>query len=148
MTRLLPLHALRLGLLLAVVAAGCSGAATSSEDETTRDLRQISRAYDGILSWKNKPPRAVEEIRNFLADLHKDGQGGKPEDVLTSSRDGQPYVIVLGVDLGAKRSTDIFIYEKNGKDGLRYVMQTSREVRQITDADFKNAAFAKGHKPS
>jgi hypothetical protein len=68
--------------------------------------------------------------------------------VLTSSRDGQPYVVIFGVDLGARNSPDTFVYEKTGADGKRYVLTMSRDVRQLTDAESAQATFANGHKPS
>ena len=73
---------------------------------------------------------------------------GKPDEVLTSSRDGQPYVIILGADLGATRSGEVLAYEKKGAGGKRYVLSMDFNVGQISDADFAKATFAMGHLPA
>jgi hypothetical protein len=129
-------------------SSGCSSPAASEEDETTTDLRSIARAYDSVIGMRKKPPRSVDEIKQVLVDFHDVGWVGPPDDVLISSRDGQPYVIVLGVDLGAEISKDVLAYEKNGAEGKRYVLLTSRDVMQMTDDEFAQATFAQGHKPT
>jgi hypothetical protein len=128
-------------------AVGCSSAVQPREDETTMDLRHIARAYGVIQSAHNRPPKDVDEIKAILTDLHAGQLSGPPDEVLTSARDGQPYVIVLTVNLGSAPGNDIFIYEQVGKDGSRYVMTTALEVRQVPDAEFAQASFAKGHRP-
>jgi hypothetical protein len=128
-------------------ALGCSQGVKPREDETTMDLRHIARAYGIIQSAHNRPPKDVDEIKAVLADLHAAQMNGPPEEVLTSSRDGQPYVILLTVNLGSAPGNDIFIYETTGKDGARYVLTTGFEVRQVPDAEFAGATFSKGHKP-
>jgi len=94
-----------------------------------------------------KPPRDVEQLKKILAELHAADLNPAPEEVLTSSRDGQPYVIIMGANLGATISGDILAYEKNGLNGKRYVLTMSRDIRQMTDEEFKRATFVQGHKP-
>jgi hypothetical protein len=131
-----------------VVAAGCSGAPKSTEDENTTDLREIAKAYSVTISAHRRPPKSLDEIKSVLADLHEANLVGKPEDVLKSSRDGQPYVIILGADLGATRSGEVLAYEKKGAGGKRYVLSMDFNVGQISDADFAKANFAMGHLPA
>lgn len=137
-------------LAILIAAAGCLGCAGKSrptEDEVTTDFRHISRAYLVIQSGSNRPPKDVAEIEKILGELHKDGLNDKAEEVLTSSRDGQRYVIIMGANLGASSSNDILAYEKTGVDGTRYVLMTSSDVRQIPDSEFRQSTFAKGHRP-
>ena len=134
-------------LSVAMACLGCTGKPKQTEDEVTTDFRHISRAYQVIQAGSNRPPRDVAEIEKILGELHKDGLNDKPEEVLTSSRDGQRYVIIMGATLGASTSNDILAYEKTGVDGNRYVLLTSSDVRQIPDAEFRQSTFAKGHKP-
>ena len=134
-------------LLLGLPFAGCSQTGTG-EDETTTDLRQIGRAYGVILGGKNRPPRDIDEIKGVLSDLHKDGQNPPAEEVLKSPRDGEAYVVIMGVNLGSGKSSDILAYEQKGADGKRYVFDMNYEVRQVADAEFAQAAFAQGHKPA
>ena len=135
-------------LAIAGIFSGCSKPA-ATEDETTTDLRAIARAYEVVIAAGNRPPRELDQIKRVLADLHTDGLvAGPPDEVLTSSRDGQPYVIVLGAELGAGLSPEILIYEKRGAEGNRFVFQMNYEVHQLTDEQFGQATFAMGHKPA
>ncbi|MCI0359464.1 MAG: hypothetical protein L0211_13390 [Planctomycetaceae bacterium] len=133
---------------IAAASSGCSSQAQSGEDETTTDLRSIARAYDSVIGMRRKPPRSVDEIKQVLVDFHDVGWVGPPDEVLISSRDGQPYVIILDVDLGAEISKDVLAYEKKGAEGKRYVLLTSRDVIQMTDDEFAQASFAQRHKPT
>ncbi len=136
-----------LAILACAIAAGCSFGAKSSEDETTTDLRHIVRAYDLVLAEKRRPPRDVSELEKVLTELHEADLNPPAKEVLTSSRDGEPYVIIMGADLGATRSADILAYEKRGAEGKRYVLMMSYDVQQLTDQEFAQATFAMGHKP-
>lgn len=134
------------GLALGM-ACGCAEKHEPREDETTMDLRHIVRAYGIIQSAHNRPPKDLGEIKSILADLHAADLSGAPDEVLTSARDGHPYVVLLTVNLGSAPGNDIFIYEKSGKDGTRYVMTTALDVLQVPDAEFAQKSFAGGHKP-
>ena len=144
-----PVISIVLLALLPIMSAnsGCSKA-SNGEDETTTDLRQIARAYGVVIGGKNRPPKNIEEIKQVLSDLHKDGLNPPADEVLTSSRDNEPYVVIMGANLGGVKSTEILVYEKKGADGKRYVLDMNYEVQQLTDAEFAQAAFAHGHKPA
>lgn len=138
-----------IGALVVAAASGCSAGGLSPDDEVKRDLGEIARAYDVVIAASQRPPRALDQIEKVLADLHTDGLvAAQPADVLTSPRDGQPYVIILGADLGASLASEILIYEKRGAEGRRYVLQMNYEVHQLTDEQFGQATFAMGHKPA
>jgi hypothetical protein len=134
--------------LLAASVVACASRPVSREDETTSDLRNIARAYEVVINQHRHPPRDVEELKRVLADLHEANLNPPADEVLTSSRDGQPYVIILGADLGASAAKDVLAYEKKGKEGKRYVLYLSRDIMQLTDAEFARATFAMGHKPA
>jgi len=135
------------GVSLILLLGGCQTESGSREDETTMDFRHIARVYESIQSFHNRPPRDLEEIKKYLVDYHTDGLVEEPEKVLTSTRDGLPYVIVLGAQFGAGMQDEIVFYEKRGADGLRYVMTTGRVVRKLTDEEFRRARFAQQHRP-
>ena len=126
---------------------GCTAKPVVKEDETAADLLHIAGAYQTIISGGAPPPRELEQIKKVLADFHKANLNPPAEEVLTSSRDGQPYVVILGAQLGSVSSDDILIYEKKGLEGKRYVLLMSRDVRQLTDEEFAQAKFAMGHRP-
>ncbi len=130
-----------------VLLGGCARKPAAREDETTMDFRQIARVYESIQGYHNRPPKDLDQIKQYLTDLHTDGQNDEPEKVLTSSRDGQPYVIILGAQFGVPPGTQIMFYEKQGAEGKRYVIHADRQVRQLTDEEFRQATFANGHRP-
>lgn len=133
--------------LVILFLIGCASNSGPREDETTMDMRAIARIFESTQSFYNRPPKDLEEIRKFLTDFHTDRIGDEPDKVLTSSRDGQPYVIIIGAQFGTGMGNEIVMYEKKGAEGKRYVMFTDRSVRQLTDDEFKQAVFARGHRP-
>jgi len=135
-------------VLALLLLTACSVKPKSREDDTTTDFRHIASAYDIVQSGKNRPPKDIDELRKVLTELHDAKLMPAPDDVLISSRDGLPYVIVFGLSLGAQVSHDIFIYEQRGFDGQRYVMTMSRNVQQLSEDGFRGATFAKGHRPA
>ena len=143
----IPAAAAFVALLAMAALAGCSSKDKNAEDETSQDFRNISRAYEVALNG-GSPPKDIAKIRSILADLHAAKINPPPDEILISSRDNQPYVVLMGVKLGESPNSDIFIYEQTGAEGIRYVMTTSREIRKITAEEFAQATFANGHKPS
>lgn len=136
-------------LVMGGAAIGCSVQGITAEEETLRDLGEIARAYEVVIAASQRPPRDVSQIEKVLADLHTDGLvADKPADVLTSPRDGQCYVIILGADLGAQNSPEILAYESQGAGGTRYALLMSRDIKQLADDEFAAAPFAMGHKPA
>ena len=97
---------------------------------------------------KRRPPRDIKEIEKVLSDLHDANLNPPAKEILVSPRDGEPYVIIMGANLGATRSPDILAYEKRGAEGKHYVLLMSYDVQQITDEEFSKATFAMGHKPA
>ena len=75
------------------------------------------------------------------------GLNDEADKVLTSSRDNQPYVIIIGSQFGVGEGNEIVMYEKTGAEGTRYVMFTDRSVRQLSTEEFRQSKFAKGHRP-
>ena len=140
----------RIAMIALAVIAGVSGCSkpASTEDETTTDLRQIARAYDLVLAEKRRPPRDLAEIEKVLTELHAANLNPPAKDVLTSSRDNEPYVVIMGANLGATKSSEILAYEKRGAEGKRYVLMMSYDVEQLSDEEFAQATFAMGNKPS
>ena len=69
----------------------------------------------------------------------------------TSPRDGEPFVILWGVDYNRlpPHGIDPFTvaaYEKTGVAGQRYVLRFPRQVVLWSDEQLKRAVFPPGHK--
>jgi hypothetical protein len=85
------------GLVLGMVMVGCSkqGGTAGKTDEVRTNLRQIYRAYQMAESELRHPPKDEAELKPFL-----DKAGGSA-DSLRSPGDGEPFVIIWGVELSA-----------------------------------------------
>src|SRR5206468_8320011 len=109
-----------------------------------QNLSTIKGAYLKATQKLGKPPARQEDIMPFLQEV------GEPEQILRSSNDGEPYVIIWGVDIRRyldKGIDPVVAYEKNGKDGKR-VVSHGHFVRIETDEEFQKDVFPAGHKPS
>ena len=137
-----------IALLACIPLAGACSKPVSKEDDAVADLGFISRAYGLILSGKHRPPNDVSEIREVLTDLHVMDENPPADEVLVSSRDGKPYVVIMGADINSAPSAEVLAYEQTGAEGKRYVLLMSRDITTMTETEFKSAAFAMGHKPA
>jgi len=110
---------------------------------STQNLRQIGAAYVKALDKLERPPNNVEELKPFLKEF------GDPATILRSPDDGQDYKILWGVDVRTAKGPNgvmtVLAYEKDGKDGKRYVL-IGRSVNHMTADEFRAAPFPPGHK--
>jgi hypothetical protein len=135
---------------LLAAAAGC----WSSEpnvvplSNSEKNLSRIATAYIDAHEKLGRPPKSAEELKPSLKDA------GTPEEVLISPNDGEPYVVIWGVDPSRGGPTDyqgmwqILAYEKKGKGGKRAVTDVRGRPMTVLDADFPKLTFAGRHKPS
>jgi hypothetical protein len=135
-------------LLAAAMAAGCSSSARRVErpDDPTRDkLDAIMVAYKQFTAAHNQPPANAEELKPFLK------AAGKPDELLQSPRDGQPFVILWGVDIRRRpdwaKNRPVRAYEQRGGEQGRYVLSIHGQVELVSEQDFRASQFPPQHKP-
>ena len=126
-------------LVASFVLVGCGGAPPAVVPARDFDnLSQIGSAYSDFIAKKGKPPAGEKDLRPFLQER------GDPDALLRSPEDGQPYVILWGVDYRAlpikRMPPPIIAYQKDGKDGRRFAL-TVMGVAPFTDAEFQAADF-------
>ena len=79
-------------LILATAAVGCGQRdVVNNGPAGVRNLRSVAKAYS-VTATRVRPPTCVEDIMPVLKEI------GDPGELLRSPRDGQPYVIVWGID--------------------------------------------------
>jgi hypothetical protein len=102
----------------------------------TENLSKIERAFDNATAKLGHPPANVEQLKPFLQEF------GDAEQILRSPRDGEPYVIIYGVDIRKpfEMPPPIWAHEKSGANGKRYVL-TVMGSRSMTDEEFAKAKF-------
>jgi hypothetical protein len=133
-------------LLVLLTLAGCSGTGADRPlDPTEERLFKIGNAYLAATTRLKRPPKNADELKPSL-------EGGADADALRSPRDGQPFVIIWGVDFnrlppGRDDIYTVAAYEQRGADGKRYVLHFPRGVVLLTDEELRKAAFPPGHKP-
>jgi hypothetical protein len=132
------------GLIVALGLVGCSRPVITERpvNKAEADLGIIASAYAQASDRLGRPPRNVAEIMPFLK------QAGNPDEILRSPNDNQPYIIIWDVNLDQiTGEPPILAYEKQGRDGKRYVINVEKVVTALTDREFAKAPFARGHKP-
>jgi hypothetical protein len=136
-------------LVLILPATGCgSGATVLPHTDAEKNLSWVVVAYQEAYSKLNRPPKNVEELTNSLKDF------GDPEKLLVSPNDGEPFVIVWGVNPGQGGPTpykgmwQIIAYDKKGKGGMRVVCDIRGHSITIPEEDLSQLTFVRGHKPA
>jgi hypothetical protein len=124
---------------------GCSGNGDRPRNPTEERLLEIGGAYVNAATRLGRAPRNFDDLKPNL-------ENGATADFLRSPNDGEPFVVLWGVDFrklppGKDDPFTVAAYEKNGVDGKRYVLRFPPSVAHLTDEDLQRAAFPPGHKP-
>lgn len=120
-------------------------------DKTRAKLQAISGAYRAATLKADKAPSEAGDLLPFLGDESTSEE--QKREMFRSDNDGEEFVIAWGVDF-RKQGPDalsrdaIFIYEKKGKKGQRYVLKLPADIFVIPDDVFQKSQFAKGIEPS
>lgn len=126
---------MRLGWLVAVLAAiGLSGCGSDNQPPPPSDannMRGLIRYYATATRQLGRPPSNMEELEAVLAGAVDDASS-----YFKSTRDGQVYGVVWGLQLNSQPEETIIAYEQVGVDGKRMVMPISGEPREVTEEEF------------
>lgn len=142
------------GILL---LSGCGSTSPEAlQEDTAASLRGLGQAYGQFTLAMGRPPQSEREFRAYLTKV----KPGAAEALLKSPRDGQPFVIVWGFDVrrqgagaegGNKQTAEaagaIYIYERQGSAGQRFVLFTHGGVQLLTEAELRAARFVGSHQP-
>ncbi len=135
-----PLHHVVVWAAVSFLATGCSSkpALQAVGMSETENLSKIERAFDSAREKLGRPPANLEQLKPFLKEF------GDADQILRSPRDGEPYVIIYGIDIRRpfEMPPPIWAHEKNGVDGKRYVLTVMGPV-SMTDEEFSKAKFVK-----
>jgi hypothetical protein len=118
------------------------------QTECEKNLSLVVRAYGEANGSLNHPPKNADELLPYLKPL------GDPDRLLVSSSDGEPLVIIWGVDTSRGGPSpypglwSILVYERKGKGGSRVVADTRGFSKTIPSEDFTKLTFAGRHKPA
>jgi hypothetical protein len=136
------------GLLAALVSLGLGGCGPPAPNplhvSAYHNLSTINGAYLKAIKKLGHPPKKREDLVPFLEEF------GDPDEILKSPSDGQPYVIVWGLDvmrLQERGVPTVVAFEKNGKDGKRYYCN-GLVVLQVNDEEFRKLPIPAAFKSS
>lgn len=139
--------------LLLACLPGCSGCGNGSNVYVVPLSASETRLRDLVLGYMDahqrlgRGPKSAEELKPDLARF------GNPDELLVSPNDGEPYVVVWGVDPSGGGPTDyqgmwpIIAYEKKGSGGKRAVVDTRGRPLTVPDEDFSKLKFVGRHRP-
>jgi hypothetical protein len=128
--------------LLGPVLSGCGSGRAPPEPEAKVRLTKVLRLYQ-VYADKNKkgPPneQALREFGQKLSPKERDEYliGDDLDNIFTSPRDNQKYVIQYNIRLEAAGPTRAVAWEANGKDGKRYVALSMGYVEEYDEETFR-----------
>ncbi len=118
--------------------AGCNRPASREMQKSSQNLMAISKAYRKATQKLGMPPTNLDMMSAELKEL------GDPEILLVSPEDNERYVILFGANADANPA-QVVAYEKNGKDGKRFVL-FGHIVWYLTDEELRSKPFPPGKK--
>jgi hypothetical protein len=130
------------GILFAIFGCDRTPSTVVYTPPDTSALRGIIRFYVTAASELGRPPKNMDELKSVLAPLTNE-----PDKYLRSTRDGEQFVVVWGLNLYQQPPDTIVAYERKGVDGKRLVLDVNAMVREVTPEEFANLKVPKGHKP-
>jgi hypothetical protein len=134
-------------VLILLAAAGCSrGDVATTRGPAEERLLALGTAYQNAARRLGHPPKDFQELKPSL-------EGDASEDFLRSPNDGEPFVVIWGVDFDklpqspAHNSYVVAIYEKKGAGGKRCVLRFPLSTCRLTHDQWKKAVFPPGYTP-
>lgn len=139
-------------LALAVIFNGCGPRAVEHSvelDPPEVQLRHIGNAYGQAIQKLKRGPRDLEELKPFLGT---DATGEATAKAIA----GQQIIVIWGLGAGdvalqsapgAPPRAPVVAYATTKDEGKRFVLTTLSRIELMTDEEFQNAYFPKGHKP-
>ncbi len=144
-------RALICSLLLLFPMCGCGQrSVVGPVDKTRVKLQAISGAYRAATLKADKAPEKADDLLPFLGEESTSEE--QKRETFRSDNDGEEFAIAWGVDF-RKQGPDalsrdvIFIYEKKGQKGQRYVLKLPSDIFVIPEGVFQKSQFPKGYEP-
>jgi hypothetical protein len=120
---------------------GCSRQAPADPEAKVR-LTKVLRLYQVYVEKNKKGPPSEETLRDFgrkLSAKERDEYliGDDLDNIFTSPRDGQKYVIQYNLKLDPGGKTRAVAWEATGKGGKRFVALSMGYVEEYDDKTFQ-----------
>lgn len=137
----------RLPVLAAVCVLAISGCLGGDEANVPAasdgdKLRGALSTYRMAQRNLGRPPENMSELEAVLTGVAED-----PKALLSSARDGEPFVIAWGVNINAEPGDTVMVYERTGVNGRRMVVTIQGVTKEVSAEEFANLKFPEGHEP-
>lgn len=120
-------------LVLLIGSSGCGRSPEVIVDPTTDRLGKILQMYSQATREAEKPPRSIADLK-AIAKKREYG-----DEVFKSENDGEPFVIVWGIDIRNPHPTPpVIAHEKVGRAGKKWVVDTMTP-RLLSDDELSKA---------
>lgn len=135
---------LQAAIVLSALSCGPSKVVTNVSPDHAR-LKAIVTFYAYACRDLQRTPESLDD----LLPIMQQAKVSNPSEYFTSTRDGQPYVIVWGLDLQSRyQGARVPIaYERAGTDGKRLLVMGDQTIEEITHAEFERIEWPKGYEP-
>ena len=130
-SRLIAVRAVLMFALAACLSAGCKPAGAPAEESRISKLGTYYGRY--IAANKGKTPGSEAEFKKFIKGLDADAN---VDELFTSPRDSQAYMVRYGIPAGMPGSKVVAVYERNAIDGKRMVAMSTGEMQTVDEAEF------------
>jgi hypothetical protein len=128
------------GVLFALSSVGCGGSSSGTTGgPQASNLRSIGSAYQLFLKQHRRLPANEDQFREYVELVAAEDLKAKNltvDQLMTSERDGQPYVVVCS-DNPPPDGSVLAAYEQVGVEGRRYVADTAGNVTEVDGASFR-----------
>jgi hypothetical protein len=132
----------RLGLcFLAALACSLSGCNEQLTELPSgeAEIQNLARWYQDFrgANGRRYPPNEQAFAAFIKSRSTQEGTPVDPQQLLTSPRDGQKYVVTYGKPTTLDFNRSVVAYEKVGVDGKKLVVFESKASREVDDAELK-----------
>jgi len=123
-------------------SVGCGPRVAAPEPDAKVRLTKLLRLYQVYVTKNRKGPPGESALREFgqkLSSKERDEYliGEDLENIFTSPRDNQKYMVRYNLRLDPSGSTRAVAWEANGQNGKRYVALSIGYVEEYDDQTFK-----------
>jgi hypothetical protein len=127
-----------------LIACGCTRNQKQSAPQETSSLKSLAIVYGRYLSThRGEPPADEAGFKQFVQSLPPEQlaamKATDTNQLFTSARDHEPYVIVYGKPTGppGPAGSPVIAYERTGVEGKRFVASSMGAVEEVDEARFK-----------
>jgi hypothetical protein len=130
---------------LLITAPGCDFGGGAPPPDGQLAIERVAKWYQYYRAEnRGKPPPDEDAFIAFIeAKLQARGDTVDPDQLLTSPRDGQRYVVQYGTQNSTNMERNVAVYEKEGYRGKKLVAFESVWNKEVDDAELQSILAGK-----